>query len=212
MDVGTQDVGAVTTLRQPGLLWQSIAAWGDLRGSFRLLMASAPSEAKLLFIAILSGLFVFVGNVAVERITHQSGLTTDQEFQAFVAAQLITAAFFRTLALYGAAALLCIILRRFGGQAGWFENRAAFFWAALVAAPVLLVTSVLSAVALVRVGDGAEMVIGQIGGIVFALVLSVCLSEAHGFKRALPVFAGMVAVSLVLMTLAGFLQPGGAVQ
>lgn len=199
----------MTEARQPGLLWQSLSAWGDLRASFRRLLTSDPSEAKLLAIAMISGVFVFMANIAAERIAPANDLTTAAGFRGFVGAQVITAMFFRTLMLYGLAAIFAMALRRFGGDGDWKATRAAVFWAALVGAPILFLATVLEAVASLQTAPQIAGLIGQLGSIAFALLLSVFLAEAHGFRRPWAIFAGIFVVSLVLIALAGLLAGSG---
>ncbi|MEM7505711.1 MAG: YIP1 family protein [Pseudomonadota bacterium] len=199
------DGDAVTTARSPFLLWQIFGAWGDLRASFRALMATSPGEPRLLFIAMLSSLIYFLGTMVAESIA-PSAVRSEEEMRGFVAANLITALFFRTLALYGVGALACIIMRRFGGTGGWFESRAATFWAMLIAAPVAFALTVIAAIAGPGMSPGHAAALGEAGGIITAVVLAFCLAEAHGFRRAWPVLLGMIAISVAALLLVRGLQ------
>lgn len=195
----------MTTARSPLLLWQIFGAWGDLRASYRALMASGPGEPRLLFIAMLSGLIYFLGTMAANAIA-PAVLRSEEEMRGFVAAHLITALFFRTLALYGVAALACLILRRCGGTGDWFESRAATFWAMLIVAPVALALTVLGAAIGPGLPAGMSSALSEAGGIVTAVVLAFCLAEAHGFRRAWPILLGMIAISISLLLIVAGLQ------
>ena len=174
---------------------QMATAWGNLRGSLRALLDSEPSEGKLFFIAMLSGLLHFAGTMLVPPPL------TGAELQAWVGAEFISALLWRSLALYGVAALACWVLGRFGGSGGWKDSRAAVFWAMLVVAPLILALSVLAVLS-----DGPLTPwLAQIGGLAMAWVLAAMLAEAHGFRQTWTLFAGMVGVSLALVLLARFL-------
>ncbi|MEM7239308.1 MAG: hypothetical protein AAF501_16000 [Pseudomonadota bacterium] len=186
-----------------GLPWRMLTAWGDLRGSYRGLMATAPSEGKLLFIAMASGLVLFLEWTGIARLTGDLATLAPDEMASQVAAQFTAALLFRTLMLYAVAAGLCWVLCRFGGTGGWYATRGAVFWAFLVAAPVTLLCSILGAVIMQRApGSGGE-VIADAGNLVLALVMAACLAEAHGIHSMWRVFLGLIvaSVSVIALTL-----------
>ncbi|MBY8975224.1 hypothetical protein KHP62_05355 [Rhodobacteraceae bacterium NNCM2] len=195
----------MTSVPQSGLPWQVLSAWGDLRASYRGLMASRPTEGKLLFIAMASGFVWFLQWVMLFRLSGDAALMQEQEVFSRVAAQLVAALLFRTLMLYLTAAIFTLVLRRFGGMGGWVETRAAVFWAFLVVAPVLLLLAGIGQVVTAGLPDLARGLYDQIGSLLLAYVLAVLLAEAHGFRRAWIVFAGIVIVSVGTIALAGAL-------
>lgn len=202
------DGSEVKTRAQKGVLIDMLTAWGDLRGSARDFIASRPSEPKLLMVAILSGLIFFFGTAVEAFVSPPETVTNDDEFNAYLGAALVGAAFFRTLGLYGFAAVAKMVLARFGGSAIWSESRAAVFWAALVAAPLLFAVKLLLALAPGLAGSTAGDVIGQAGGIAFAYVLAQCLAEASGFARPWGIFGGLVGITILIVILGALLQSG----
>lgn len=184
-----------------GLPWRVLSAWGDLRGSYRGLMATGPSEGKLLFIAMASGFVLFLEWVGVARLTGETAALPEEELTVRVAAEFIGALIFRPLMLYGVAAGLCWALSRLGGTGGWFETRAAVFWAFLVAAPVMLLCSILGTTVSLGTPGGPGELVAEAGNLILALVLAACLAEAHGFRNMWTVFLGLVAASVSVIAL-----------
>ena len=88
---------------------QMLSAWGDLRASYRDLMAGAPSEGRLFFIAVLSSLIYFAGTML-----SQSAPPGDEK-QAWIASHFLSAILWRPLMLYAMGATATLILRGFGG-------------------------------------------------------------------------------------------------
>ena len=107
--------------------------------------------------------------------------------------------FFVPLIYYAFAAAGTGIARLFGGQGGWQSGRAAFFWAALVSAPVILITSI-AAGALADTAKALAVILTQFGQVVFAWALAQCFAEAFGFTRTWAVFAA-IAVPIVAIVL-----------
>lgn len=196
----------MTATGQPGLPWRVLTAWGGLRGSIRSLIENGVTESRLLAIAMLSGLVQFLQTAMLARFGATGRKVASVDSSAFLAAEFIGALFFRTIALYGVAAVFGLILRRLGGRGGWIETRAAVFWAFLVVAPVQLVLTPLS---LIAGGENSAiaLVIGaQLGALLLAVALSIFLAETHRMK-ARWIFLGIVSVSLAGIFLTG-LAPG----
>ena len=190
-----------TGASQPGLPWRVLSAWGDLRASIRSLIASGPTEARLLLIAMLSGLIWFLQMVMLYRMGAVGADLQGDEVTAFFAAQFMAAIFFRTLMLYAVAGLLGLVLRKLGGAGGWAETRAAVFWAFLVTAPVRLMMMLASTV----IGPTEfGFIIAQTGPVLLALVLSIFLAETHKMKTW-SIFAGIACISLVAIALTGLI-------
>jgi len=180
-------------LREGGLLWRVLAAWADLRGSLRFELDRAPSEGRLLYYAVLSGLIWFLGRAALTAWGPLAPTYPPEEFRARLAAELVSSVFFRTLALYALAAVAGAIARAAGGTASWRDSRAALFWAALVAAPAILAAHLLS-VLLTGVPGQAGAIAGTLGALAFGWVTAQCIAEAHGFASGLRVLAAMAAL------------------
>jgi hypothetical protein len=182
------------TLPTGGVLWRMLGAWADLRGSMRAELDRDPSEARLLFYVMFSGLIWFLGRYALLAYGPMAPTIPGDEFIGRVAAQLVGAIFFRTLAFYALAALVGWIARAAGGSGGWRDSRAALFWAALVAAPVILAATFLSILLTGLPGQIAEAA-SMLGALAFAWATAHCIAEAHGFTSVWRVLAAVVVLA-----------------
>lgn len=185
-------------LREGGLVWRVLSAWADLRGSLRAELDRNPTEGRLLYYAVLSGLIWFLGRAALVAWGPLAPTYPPEEFRARLAAELISSVFFRTLALYALAALAGAIARAAGGTGGWRDSRAALFWAALVAAPAILAAHLFSVI-VTGVPGQAGTIAGMLGAIAFGWAAAQCLAEAHGFRSGLRVLAAIAAAVAALV-------------
>lgn len=179
-------------LREGGLVWRVLAAWAGLRASLRAELDHRPTEGRLLYYAVLSGLIWFLGRAALLAWGPLAPTYSTAEFRARLAAELVSSVFFRTLALYALAAVAAAAARAAGGTGSWRDSRAALFWAALVAAPAILAAHLLS-VLLTDLPGLAGAIAGMLGALVFGWTAAQCLAEAHGFRSGLAVLAAMAA-------------------
>ena len=192
-------------LTSSGLAWRVLAAWANLRGSMRTELDRGPSEGRLLYYAVLSGLVWFLGRAALLAWGPVAPALTAELFRARIAAELISAVFFRTLALYALAAIIGAVARASGGTGSWRDSRAALFWAALVAAPAMLAAHLLS-VLLTGVPGQAGAIAVMLGALAFGWAAAHCIAEAHGFRsplRVLGVMAALVAAFIGAFWLTG---------
>jgi hypothetical protein len=97
------------------------------------------------------------------------------------------------------------VARAFGGRGGWRDGRAAFFWAALVSAPVVALAA-LAPLAMADAPRAAMALVTQAGPVFFAWALAQCYAEAFGFRRAWAVFAVIAALVLALFGLAWWVR------
>ncbi len=171
------------SLSSGGVLWRMLGAWADLRGSMRAELARDPSEGRLLFYVMLSGLIWFFGRYATLVYGPLGPAIPEEVFAGRVGVEFVSAVFFRTLALYALAALAGAVARAAGGGGGWRDSRAALFWAALVAAPVMLAGTFLSLL-LTGIPGQAGAIAGMLGAVAFAWAVAQCFAEAHGFASA----------------------------
>ena len=179
-----------------GVLWRMLGAWADLRGSMRAELDRDPSEGRLLFYVMLSGLIWFIGRHAVLVYGPLGPVISEHEFLGRVGSEFVAAVFMLTLFYYGMAVLGGAIARAFGGTGDWRESRAATFWAALVAAPVILASELLSIIVAGLPGAIADTAL-TLGKVALGWALAQCIAEAHGFRSGLRVFiviAGLVAI------------------
>ncbi len=186
------------SLPSGGVFWRMLGAWADLRGSMRAELDRDPSEGRLLFYVMLSGLIWFIGRQAVLVYGPLGPVIPEDEFVGRVAAGFVAAIFFRTLAFYALAALAGLIARAAGGGGGWRDTRAALFWAALVAAPVILAATLLSLL-LTGVPGQAASIASMLGAVAFAWATAQCIAEAHGFTSAWPVLAVVATLAVALV-------------
>ncbi len=180
-------------LREGGLIWRVLAAWADLRASMRHELDRGPTEGRLLFYAVLSGLVWFLGRAALLAWGPLAPTLPPEVFRGRIAAELVTSVLFRTLALYLLAAVVGLVSRAFGGGGTWRDSRAALFWAALVAAPAILAAHLFS-VLLTGVPGRAAEIAGMLGGLAFGWVAAQCIAEAQGFSSGWRVLAVMAAL------------------
>lgn len=185
--------------RHPGLILGIARFFHDPRGSMRGVLESRPSEGRLLAYAFLAAGLLLAGRIANLSVAAQQAGEMDLAPQ--IAAQTVSMMFFVPFVYYLLAALGTAMAKIAGGQAGWRDGRAAFFWAALVSAPVVVLTGV-AALAL----DGAPRAllvgVAQIGPVFFAWALAQCYAEAFGFDRGWTVFAAIGGIVLAILVVA----------
>jgi hypothetical protein len=177
-----------------GVLWRMLGAWADLRGSMRAELERDPSEGRLLFYVMLSGLIWFIGRHAVLVYGPLGPVIAEDEFLGRAGAGFVAAIFFRTLAFYALAALAGLIARAAEGSGGWRDTRAALFWAALVAAPVILAATMASLL-LTGVPGPAAAIASMLGAVAFAWAVAQCVAEAHGFTSAWRVLGAVATLA-----------------
>jgi len=186
------------SLPSGGVLWRMLGAWADLRASMRAELDRDPSEGRVLFYAMFSGLIWFIGRYAVLVYGPLGPVIPQDEFLGRVGLEFVSAIFFRTLALYALAALAGLIARAVGGSGGWRDSRAALFWAALVAAPVILAATLLSLLLTGMPGQPGAIA-GMLGAVAFGWAVAHCFTEAHGFASVWRVLAVMAGLALAFV-------------
>lgn len=198
-----------------GLVDAIARAYCDPRGAMARQVAAGLSEPRaLIHLMLASGLF-FVASLP-NALREARRLEIDDAVSGAIAAHLFGYVFLAPLLAYGAAALIHLLARGFGGRGGFLGARAAVFWAALLGAPIAL--------GLALVGVGAELVTGQdrlplldlmgYAGLGFWLWLfAASLAEAEGFaatrRVALAVGLGFGALAALLAVLSGRLAVSG---
>lgn len=183
-------------IQHPGMILGFARFFYDPRGSMRGVIESRPTEARLFAYALIAAAIILLSRT-IDIVT--ANPPTENPV-ARLMEQAVSMLFFVPLVYYALAAIGTFIARLFGGRGSWQDGRAAFFWAALVSAPVLLITS--------HAGDifaGAPrvvpVVISQFGQVFFAWALAQCFAEAFGFSRAWVVFTVIAAPIFVLLLL-----------
>jgi hypothetical protein len=184
-----------------GLVDRMARTWVAPRAAAAAEIAAA-SEPRLLFYAFAASLFAVLGAIGAQALNPDPAIAP--AFEQWAATTFVVGLFMRPLGLYGAAALIGLVCRRFGGTGGWRDTRAAFFWTALTAAPAAAALEVLGAAATGLAGAGpAAAALGHAaGGVLWAALLAPALAQAHGFASAWRVLACLAAVGAVLGALA----------
>ncbi|MGF1553450.1 MAG: YIP1 family protein [Paracoccaceae bacterium] len=180
---------------EAGFIARVLTAWLDLRASMRSILASNPSEGRILSFAMLSGVVLFAGR-ALALLSGTERLPQGVPMEAAFASGLLFQVIAWPLVLFGLAALIASIARAVGGRGGWREPRAAVAWAAIVQAPADVLLTL--PVALGGVPQAVASVLGALSAFVFAAVLSFCIAEAHEFSRVRTVFAVLGGVTALL--------------
>ena len=186
----------------PGLMSAFARFYVDPRGSMRRLLDRKPSEATLLIIMVTGILIVMAGRVVQIQLLYANAEDRADILQSMIYSML----FLMPLFYYAFAAIGSAIARACGGQGGWRDGRAAFFWAVLVAAPVQVLSAVLP-LFLAGVPPEVSTVTAQIGGVFFAWALAQCFAEAFGFARTWLVFV-LVCMPFMLIWAAAWLMRG----
>lgn len=194
--------------QQSGVLARVAHGWRDPRASVRSVLDANPSEATILSLVMLAALLSFVGRTFL--LFAESGVASEaggsapdpEAIRGRLGAQFIGAMFFAPLMLYGVAALTRMIGRAAGGSGDWVACRAAIAWAGMLTAPLLLLLSVVGALAIAggAVPPGAqppyvpgadaspaELVLavpGVAGLVLAAYIWAACIAEVHGFSNA----------------------------
>jgi hypothetical protein len=185
-------------LHTGGVLWRMLGAWADLRGSMRVELDRAPSEGRLLFYAMFAGLFRFAGAAMALTYGPLALVTPADVFRGKIAAAFIVIFLFLPLVYYAVAAIGGALARSMGGSGGWYNSRAALFWAALVAAPVILASKLLALIlaGLPGLVTGSVEMLGEVA---FAWTTAHCFAEAHDFDSAWRVFAVVAALAAAIV-------------
>ena len=181
--------------QDPGAILRVARFFHDPRGSMRAMLDSGPGEARLLAYALAAVSFLLAERIV--RLLAEAGPETN--LTARTLEQVVSLIFFMPLVYYGLAALGTVIARAFGGTGDWFRGRAAFFWAALVSAPVILMAG-LAAVAAGPQGPVSD-ILREIGAIFFAWALACCYAEAFAFASVVKVLGAIVLIALVTLGL-----------
>lgn len=184
-------------VRHPGLILGAARFYHDPRGSVQGMLDSHPSEARLMAYAFIASSILLAGRLVGVAMTAEGNLLPR------VLEQIGSTLFFVPLAYYGIAALGTMIAQACGGTGNWVDGRRAFFWAALVSAPLVAVSELAPALA-PAAPDWALSVLQMIGSVVFGLATAYGFAGAFGFRKVWTVIAAM-ACPVAVMALLAFL-------
>ncbi|MEL7153897.1 MAG: YIP1 family protein [Pseudomonadota bacterium] len=166
------------TTQPTGVLAAFARVFVDPRASVRAVLDSRPSEGRILAFGMFAALVLFSRQMAT--ILMRPDLLANQT--ELVMQNLVSFLFFVPLAYYLMAVLGTALSKLFRGTGSWYEGRVAFFWAAFISAPVLLVTGILPMIA-TGLPHVVYVAIGQVGVFFFAWALAQTFAEAFSFTR-----------------------------
>ena len=161
-----------------GVLSAFVRFFVNPRASVRAILDSKPSEGRILAFGMFAALVLFSRQMAT--ILARPELMADQT--ELVMQSLVSFLFFVPLAYYLMAVIGTVISRAFGGTGRWYEGRVAFFWAAFISSPVLLLTGILPLI-IPTLPHLVFVALGQVGVFFFAWAIAQAFSEAFGFSR-----------------------------
>ena len=185
-------------------------AYVDMRSSTRSFIETKPSEARLLFLALLSDVIFFLARsismVVAPPVEIQASLP------AYVSFGVVVAFLIRTSLFYVIAVLAKSASYPFGGRGSWYDTRCAVFWAALVSAPIEMIGAILTVV-VVYLRPSVPMLDSEwlietpyfIGPIAFGFFLAAGVAEAQGFRYTYRVMAALAIIGIGLIALAATL-------
>ena len=182
-----------------GLVERLASTWRDPRAAVRREVDTA-GELRLLGYAVAASAIAALGAAGASALAPppETGVAGDPALRGGAQAMLSVA--LRPVGLYGAAALLGLLARAFGGRGGWRATRAAAFWTDLAVAPVALALALVAALFAGLTGFGAVAGLGAgVGSILWAALLAPALAEAHGGKPLS--FGAAVVGTLALLAL-----------
>ena len=159
----------------------------------RGMLDSRPGEGRLFAYTLGAASVLLAGRTAVGLAAAPGQIDP----VGLVAAQVASLPFL-LLAYYALAALGSTVAKLASGEGSWRDGRGAFFWAALVTAPVIVLTGLAP---LVVPGAPRELMVSvtQVGPVFFAWALAQCYAEAFGFHRAWAVFAAIAALVVLFV-------------
>lgn len=166
------------TVKKQSMLAAFARFFVNPRASVRSVLDSKPTEGRVLAFGMFAAIVLFSRQMAT--ILTRPELMADQT--ELVMQSLVSFLFFVPLAYYLMAVIGTVISRAFGGTGHWYEGRVAFFWAAFISAPILLVTGILPII-MPTLPQLVFVALGQVGVFFFAWAVAQAFAEAFGFTR-----------------------------
>lgn len=166
------------------------------RASVRAVLDSKPSEGRILAFGMFAALVLFLRQMA--NILIRPDLLADRT--ELVMQNFVSFLFFVPLAYYLVAALGSGVAKLCKGDGSWYDGRVAFFWAAFISAPIMLITGVLPSLA-PDLPQPVLIAIGQIGVFFFAWAIAQAFSEAFAFTRTWLVLIVVCSPAIVTFAL-----------
>lgn len=183
-------------------------SWRDPRSMMAAQVEEGLDEARALFHLMLAcGLLLLASLPGAVRASR--AIEADDPLSGAIAAYLFGFLFVLPLLAYGAAALLRLAAKVFGGRGSFLAMRSALFWTMLAAAPVALALALLRVFAEAAPGAGLlpmMTLLGYAGLGVWIWLLAGSVAAVEGFGST-----GRVAAVIALVFVAtGLLLAGAA--
>lgn len=197
-----------------GLFAKIWDAWGDMQTSTRRLIKEKPSESRLLFFVLMSDLMFFL-SWSIKTIVSPNSIA-ESALPDNIALLLVGALLLRTGSVYIFAILVGLFLKMLGGTGTLKDTRCGIFWGSFVAAPFGLLAALL-AMAMHSMEGVFPFIKNETVGLAplwlgllpFVWYVSAGATEAHGFKKVFPLFAGLALLCVVGLLIAMYLQANG---
>lgn len=166
-------------------------AWRAPRAAMAAQIAEGLDDVRALFHLMLACGLYFLASLP-NALREAQVLDIDDPRSGAIAAHLFGYLILAPLLAYGAAALVHLLARAFGGRGGFLAARSAVFWSLLLGTPIALGLSLLGVV--VEVGGAAALLpslslLGYAGLAFWFWLFSASLAEAEGFSATLRVAA-----------------------
>ncbi len=184
----------VLSLLLRGFVPDIFKACFDLKRSFKNQLSLCTSESKLLAYAFFISIILFLERLP-GRVSHYNVDHSGEVLFSYVGIDLFASIYFVPIFVYFLASLAHVIAYPFKGRASFFEARLAFFWAIIVASPILLLNGLLQ-------GFFSDFLVVKLFYYVkvfgCAWIFSVIFCEAEGFSSNWGLFSGLLAIFLFL--------------
>ena len=193
----------VESLKGMSVWRRMVLSYEDMRRTTRVLIEENPSEARLLFFVLMSDVIFFLSRTLALVIAPSSAASEMLPME--IGIWLVGILFIRTATLYTFSGMVAVACRMFGGQGSFRDTRAAVFWASLVAAPIGVIGSLITA-AFAHLESvwpvfGDDMIALPplwIGIVAFVYFLSAGVAEAQRFTKTAPVFMAFSFLTVIL--------------
>jgi len=178
------------------LLERVTDAWKDMQSSTRRLIDEKPSEGRLLFFVLMSDLMFFL-SWSIKTVVDPDSIISSV-MPKDVALLLVGALLLRTGSVYVFSYIVGFLLKALGGKGSLKDTRCGIFWGAFVAAPFGVLAGML-AFFMNATSDNIPLFKNEfielaplwLGLLPYVWYVSAGATEAHGFKRVFPLFAGL---------------------
>ena len=185
--------GTVYTGKRPLSFIPTIfEAYRNFRMSYRIQSTKHISEARLLSLAFLGVIILFIARLPELIVLWHNNLLNDV-IPSLVGISLFTSMFFAPLILYSLSAVIHIVAKLFKGKGTFKTSRLALFWSIVVSSPILLINGIVQ-------GYFYETLLARFFDLLtmfFVLwIVSSIIVESEKFSSVLPLFSITVCFTL----------------